>query len=353
MVALAAGLPRGEFQPQVIVLGRPPSRGRLVQRLQTAGIPLEFLGARRKWKFRAIATGLAARLREHPPDLLQCFLHHADVTGAVAAHRAGVTRVVTGIRVAERRFGIRRWLERATDRYVARHVCVSETVAEFAARVVRLPASKLVTIPNGVDVQAFLAAAPLALGELGVPSGSKVLLYVGRLDRQKRLGWLVRRMPGIARRHDRVHLVLAGEGPQEKRLRRLAMRLGVRDRVHFLGWRGDVPRVLAAADVLVLTSAWEGMPNAVLEAMAAAKPVVATEAEGVAEILGPLAREPATQLLAADDVEAFADTVVQLTQDNALARQVGLANRQRVQEEFTVARMVERYCELYRQLLHE
>ena len=353
MVELAVRMPHGEFQPSVIVLAPPPPHTQLVERLHAAGIPLTFLGARRKWKIRAVVRGLADHLRQELPALVQSFLYHANVVGAVAAKRAGVKRVVTGLRVAERRIGIRRWLERATDRYVARHVCVSRAVHQYAARVVGLPAEKLVTIPNGVNVRRFSQAKPLSPAELGRPDGAKIVAYLGRLDRQKRLGWLLRRWPEITGRQTQAHLVLAGEGPQRERLQQLAARLGVATHVHFSGWRPDVPRILAAADLVVLTSAWEGMPNAILEAMAAARPVVATEAEGIAEILGPLASEPARQLVPADDAAAFVEAVLRLLGDESLASSAGLANRRRVEEAFTIERMVERYCELYRQLLDE
>jgi starch synthase (maltosyl-transferring) len=237
------------------------------------------------------------------------------------------------------------------DRHVARHVCVSDAVAEFAATSIGLQRSKLVVIPNGVDVTRFEAAKAAPASDLGIPPGAGILLCVGRLDRQKRFDWLIRRMPDLACELPNHHLVLVGQGPEEGRLRRMAHEAGVAACVHFAGWRPDIPGVLAAADVLLLTSAWEGMPNVVLEAMAAARPVVATSAEGVAEILGPLATTPARQLVNLADAGAFVDAVVRLASDPTLAEKVGIANRRRVEREFTMERMVQRYCDLYRELL--
>jgi starch synthase (maltosyl-transferring) len=282
---------------------------------------------------------------------VQGFLHHGNIAAAIAAGRAGAGPMVTGVRVAERRWNLHRFAARASNYLVARHVCVSQAVADFAATRMRLPQAKIVTIPNGVDVEKFADADPLDAPELGVPLGRRIISYVGRLDRQKRLYWLLKRTPEVFRRLPHHDLLLTGAGPDEPRLRRLARRFGTADRVHFAGWRADVSRILAAADLLVLTSAWEGMPNVVLEAMAAGRPVVATRAEGVAEVLGPLADQPARQLVDSDDAAAFVNAVARLAEDASLSQEVGQANRRRVEQAFTLERMVERYCELYRQLL--
>jgi glycosyltransferase involved in cell wall biosynthesis len=350
LVELATRLPSGEFEPNVLVLAPPPERRELVDRLQAAGIRLEFLGAVSKSQFPAIHHEVAQRLGRQKDSLLQCFLHHANVQGSYAAYKAGFRRVLTGIRVADRRFN-RRLLARWTDRYVARHVCVSQAVAEFAAERMYLPRSKLITIPNGVDAGRFAGAIPLPREDLGVRSDSRVITSIGRLDRQKRLPWLFRQVRSIQRSIPDLEVVLVGEGPEEPVLRSLAASLGISRRIHFVGWRTDIPRVLAASDLLVLTSAWEGMPNVVLEAMAAGKPVVATEAEGVVEALGPLAQEPVFQSASLRAEEAFCEAVVRLLEDPELARRVGWANQARVREEFSFERMIERYCHLYREML--
>jgi starch synthase (maltosyl-transferring) len=351
MVELVTRLPRDEFEPLVISLLPPPYFGGLADRLVASGIEVEYLNCKQKNWYPAAIKKLAARLGEVRPTLVQAFLHHANVAAALAAKRAGIRRVVTGIRVAERRWNLHRFAARLTDHLVVRHVCVSEAVAEFAATRTGLTKSKLVVIPNGVDVTRFAQAKPLDVQELGVPPGGRILAFVGRLDRQKRLHWLIQRIPEMIRRLPRHHLALIGQGPQKMRLGRLAARLGVAHHVHFAGWRDDIPRVLATADVVVLTSAWEGMPNVLLEAMAAARPVVATTAEGVSEILGPLSGHPARQLVDSHDVAAFVDSVTRLATDKLLANEVGLANRRRVEQLFTLEYMVQRYCGLYRELL--
>jgi glycosyltransferase involved in cell wall biosynthesis len=211
-----------------------------------------------------------------------------------------------------------------------------------------LPASKVVVIPNGVDLGRFKTACPVTHAELGIPAGRKLLLFVGRLDRQKQPEWLLARLPELQRRLPNHDLVIVGDGALRGRLERLANQLSLGNHVHFLGWRSDVPRLLAASEMLLLCSAWEGMPGVVLEAMAASKPVVAIKVHGTAELLGQ-ACEPQTVM--SHDVPAFLEKVTQLARDRSRAAELGHQNRIRAEAEFSLEAMTAHYAELYDELL--
>ena len=296
---LATRMDRGRFRPVVYSLAAAPAAGEdwCLETLRAAGITVHCLGAGRTWQFPAIVRRLEKLLREQSPQLVQTFLFHANIIGRIAARRAGVPRVVSGIRVAQRRPRWRLWLDRATDRWVDRHVCVSQAVAQFSAHEGRLPAGKLVVIPNGVDVARFPASAAMGQGRARgtvprpevVPAGREAIVCIGRLERQKGLAWLLETAAIWMPQVPQCDLLLAGRGPQQSLLEAQCRTLGLRDRVHFLGWRPDIVEILAASRLLVLPSQWEGMPNVVLEAMAAGLPVVATDVEGVRELLGPAA----------------------------------------------------------------
>jgi glycosyltransferase involved in cell wall biosynthesis len=225
---------------------------------------------------------------------------------------------------------------------------VSDSVRRFSADVGRLTESKLTVIPNGVDEQRFFRAVPCSLAELGVEPGRRAIVHVGRLDSQKGLDWLLAILPGIFAKLPEHDLVLAGEGPARVSLQDQTARLGLAKRVHFLGIRTDVPEILAASDLLVLPSRWEGMPNAVLEAMAAGKPVVATDVEGVRELLGSDAN---VQIASSHSAEDFTDKVFALLSDVALARRVGEINQRRAAEHFSLETMTAAYQGLYRALI--
>jgi glycosyltransferase involved in cell wall biosynthesis len=350
LVELATRLPRDRFDPAVVVLAAPPRppTDELVRKLAEHEIAVSFLGGRSPWQAPLIYRRLANWLRQSRPDLLQCFLAHANVLGACAGHRLGIP-VVAGIRVAEQRLNGHRALQRWTAPLVNKHVCVSQSVAEFAERVMRLPREKLVVIPNGIDVARFIGQQPISLAELGVPPDRRMILFIGRLEPDKRPAWLVDRMPALAARLPNHDLMIVGRGPLEGRLRRQAAKLGVADRVHFVGWRPDVPQLLAAADLLALTSTSEGMPNVILEAMAAARPVVTTEVYGVQELLGS---DHDGQITPTSDTHAFVDAVAQIAADRDLATRLGQRNRGRAADLFSLTITAAHYAALYDALVN-
>lgn len=349
LAELAARVDRQRFRPTVCCLARRPRDTLLVERLEAAGVEARFFGAQRAWHAARTIARVAGWLAESRADVLQSFLFHANVVGPLAACRSGLAAVATGIRVAE---PSRRWrhaVERWAARRAARHVCVSRDVAAFAAAVMGLSPDKLVVIPNGVDSARHAAAKPADLRSLGIAPGRKVAVFVGRLDRQKNPGLLIAAAAEWMARLPSWDLLVVGDGPLREPTVRQCGRLGIAHRVHLVGARRDVPELLAAASLLVLSSSWEGMPNAVLEAMAAGLPVVATRAEGLAELLGAAAEEQLVPLArggSLPDATAVADRVVRIASDPATAGRLGRANWLRAAE-FSLDRMVRAYETLW------
>lgn len=345
LTELALGLDRRRFEPRVFAIQPEPAppRDELVARLREAGVPVHFSNARRKSEALRVVAGLTREWKAWRPAIVQTFLFHAGILGRFAAARARVPHLVAGIRVAERRQSWRLWLDRLASGRVERYACVSQSVADFTAHQGGIARAKLEVIPNGIDA-ATIASAPPAEA---LP-GQRRILFAGRLDEQKRVDWLLRAasvflpaLPG----HD---LLIAGDGPQRDSLIRLAAELNISDRVHWLGFRSDVPSLLMASEMLVLGSAWEGMPNVVLEAMACGKPVVSTLVEGVEQALGARFEE---QTAPTTDSDAFASRVIAIANDPVLAARLGEANRERVIAEFSLARMIAQYESLYERLL--
>jgi len=222
---------------------------------------------------------------------------------------------------SERTMGMEsRWrygLNRMTCSLADRVVCVSPKVADFVVEQIGVPRDKIVVIPNGVDLTDFchLPEKHAARTALGLPADRLVLGTVSRLQPVKRLDMLLRALVWLGR----AHTVIVGYGPEEHRLKMLAEQLGLQERVHFVGHQRDVRPWLAAMDVFVLSSDWEGMPNAVLEAMACGLPVVATSVGGTPDVVvdggtgllvprrDPLSLAEALRALAADPVLLIAD----------------------------------------------
>ena len=350
LLELATGLDRKRFCPVVYALEPPPEmeQDSCLPALEAADIEVHCLGARASWQFPHVLRNLTRLLAAQRPRIVQTLLFHANIAGRIAARRAGVGVVVSGIRVAEPHRRWRLWADRLTERLVDRHVCVSQSVAEFAHARARLPAEKLVVIPNGVDCRRYPARRPADLRGLGIQPDHRVVSCVGRLERQKGLPWLIRSAPAWLGRLPKTELVLVGEGPLRGKLERICRQSGVSDRVHFAGWRGDVAEILAASDLLVLPSAWEGMPNVILEAMASRLPVVATDVAGVRQLLGPAAVD---QIVQYGDSDAFAERVIMLMENGRRAAELGGENRSRAEEKFSLAGMVTAYERLWESLL--
>lgn len=347
LVKLATRLDPARFSPVVYSLAPPPaeSKSGLVARLEKAQIPTRFLGLTSPRQYFSSVRQLAEMLRDQKADIVQTFLFHANIVGARAARAAGVPHVVAGIRVADPRWwrtSLERWATAGAEKFV----CVSQSVAEFS-RWRGFASEKLVVIPNGIDLARWRDARPAELGRLGVPPNRRWLLYVGRLDRQKGLDRFFRELPMVFHELHQHDLLIVGEGKEKAALSRLADRLSIGDRVHFAGWRDDVPSIVAASEILVLPSRWEGMPNVVLEAMAAGKPVVATQAEGTVELLGLAALE---QTAPVDDWQGLRSRLLNIANDKSLAAELGRKNQNRA-EQFSLESVVERYQRVYESLL--
>ncbi len=257
----------------------------LSRQLQQRGIATVCLGVRH-WYQVGVLFRLARELRAFRPAVLQTFLFHANILGRLAGWWAGLPVIMSGLRVAERGKRWHLWLDRWTNRLVTLNVCVSEGVRQFAILRGGLWAEKLRVIPNGVDAERFASAMPLDLSQFGIPAEAWTLVTVGRLTVQKGHDDLIGAVAPLLLDDPRMHLLIVGEGPERETLDWLSDSLGVSGQVHLAGFQAEIPGILKSCQAFALTSRWEGMPNALLEALAAGLPCIATDVEGVRELLG-------------------------------------------------------------------
>jgi glycosyltransferase involved in cell wall biosynthesis len=295
---------------------------------------------------RAWARFVVALRKERPA------IFHAHLNWPLACHYGIAAAAAAGVQsicATEHAFVEIPWrfsiaVERALSHVVRRYVAVSRAVADRLMATFRLPEAKLRVVYNGVAADRFSRPPDLRLrADLAAP-GHAVVLALGRLDRQKGQTYLLDAIAGIPD----ATLVLAGEGPERARLELRAQKLGLERRVRLLGNRSDVPALLAACDVLVQPSAsFEGCPLAVLEAMAAGRPVVATDVGGVGEVV----LHGRTGLLVAPcSAPALTGALTQVLGDPRLAERLGAAGHDRAIAEFSVDRMMERLSAVYQDL---
>ncbi|MBL8997556.1 MAG: glycosyltransferase family 4 protein [Gemmatimonadetes bacterium] len=225
-------------------------------------------------------------------------------------------------------------------------VGVSEHTTENLNRYEWIPRRKLATIPNGIDGRLFDRAIdrPAVRASLGVPEGAVVALFASRLEAQKDVPTLLDAFVLLRDRVPALHLVVAGQGSLRESLVARATALGIGDRVHFAGVRLDIPDVLRAADLFVLSSTWEGLPMVILEALAARCPIVSTAVGGV-----PSAIEDGVSglLVPPRDPVRLAAGIERAARDPELRRRLAERGRAVFEERFSAAAMARRYEALY------
>lgn len=312
--------------------------------LRAGGIPLRFLAKRPGLDLRTIPR-LARVLRELRPDVLHTHLHVLKYALPAKVVWPGCAVVHTLHNLAEREVEPQsQALQRYAFRGAVAPVAIGDAVAESVQRLYGFPARAV--IPNGIPTRAFHprpGARERIRGELGLSPDVPVLLAVGRLNPQKNHAALLDALADPRVAATGAHLVLAGEGELLPALREQGERLGVTMRLHLLGVRGDIPDLLAAADVFALSSSWEGNPLAVMEAMAAGLPLVATAVGCVPELV----TEPTGRLVPAGDTPALAAALASLAADAPLRRALGAAAARRATERFDVSQMGAAYETLY------
>ena len=305
-----------------------------------------------------VLTGarLLRYIRRENIAILHCHLFTASLFGAGVARMAGVGAVLEtchGPEVWRMGKGLRAsfWVDRQVGRLVDKYIAVSHAAERHLVENKRVPKNKIRVIHNGRELDRFAPAnaqrrraatrAALGLGD------EPVILTMARLDDQKGHRHLIDALAILAARRPNLVTLLAGEGPLEDSLRAQCARLGIADRVRFLGYRRDVPEILEAADIVVLPSLYEGLPLVAIEALAAGRPMVATEVDGTPEVV---IHEKTGLLVPPANPAALAAAIERLLNNPSLASRLASDGRKFVNENFAVQRQIEQTAALYSEL---
>lgn len=348
---LLSGLDRQQYRPTVACLDN--GRGQAAQQISQLGIPVIDLGMQPKWRLDAVWR-LHRLVREEKPVILHAWMIHANILGRIVGRLNRVPVVIISRRTQNLDGLGREWANRQLSGWSDATITVSECVRQVEIAQARIDPAKVITIHNGIDANQYqhieMTVRDRIRRELKTPNEALVIASVGRLHPVKGFANLLTAMKSVHTRFPEVYLWLIGDGELRTTLEAQARQLGLDDVVVFTGTRLDVPEILTAVDIFTLASRVEGMPNAILEAMAAGLPVVATQVGGVPEIVV----EGQTGLLVppADD-KVLAQALLTLIEDASLRRRLGLAGRQRVLEQFDIAVTRQKTVDLYGRLLQE
>ena len=344
---LVRGLDRTRVDPTVLVLA---AGGYWAARIRDLRVVVEEIAGRGSADLGRLRR-LRAALRRLAPDVLHTVLWSGNCYGRMAALGLGIPVVIAAERNVIARpawqVAVERVLDRSTDAYLVN----SGAVADGLVTHERLPAAKIRVVHNGIDLTRlppFSLDRVAARRTAGFDPQRRLVAQVGRLTAQKDYPTFLAAAARVAVEVADVDFLVVGEGELRSELEAEVGRLDLGGRVRFLGLRHDVPALLGAVDVLVLTSRYEGLPNVVIEAMATGAVAVATDVGGVRELL--VSGETGF-IVPPGDAQAVADAVLAVLRAPESALRTAAAARRRVETEFTVDAMVRRTMELYERCL--
>jgi sugar transferase (PEP-CTERM/EpsH1 system associated) len=304
-----------------------------------------------------LRLGLIGRMRQLFQRLRPNVVHSHQIGGLLyagpAALSAGVPLTVHTEHGRENYDGSmrRRWLGRLSGLQAKRIFCLSEDMAAALHRNRIVSPKKVAVVPNGIDTGRFQSRnqGPALRARLGIPPMAPVVGTVARLTEVKRQDVLLRGFARLKLAVPDAHLVVVGDGPLMDSLRQLAAHLGVASSVHFTGHQTEPETFYDVMDIFALSSRSEGMPQTIMEAFAAEVPVVASRVGGVPEMV----EDGVSGLLFPDGGEtALAQSLTKLIGNPDLGRQIRVAAKKRVEEQFDVRRMAADYHRHFLQLLN-
>lgn len=338
---LVRAMRAGGLSVAVVSLMSPGPVGKM---LEADGVMVYSCEGRGGWDFRVIAR-LAKIIQATQPDLIHSLLFHANLATRWAAAKVGypTSRVLCEIQTVEveRRWHL--WVDRVTYDGCRFTIGNSPSVIEHLATHARIPRDRLRLVRGGIDPAPIQAAKPIECTSLGLSHDAAMVLWVGRLDPVKGLSNLIESFGRIAGETN-AHLCLAGAGPIREQLERQVRGLKLAHCVHFLGPRTDVAALLQAADVFVFPSRTEGLPNALLEAMAAARPIVTTDVPGCRDLI---VNRQTGLIVPYGDTQTLAAAMRCLLRDRAFAAQLGSKASEVVETEWNIRQTYTTYAALY------
>jgi L-malate glycosyltransferase len=344
---LVTHLDRARFRPYVICLYQG---GELAEPITAAGIPVQVVGVKRKEKFQAIIKIWSA-LRGLKADILHAHLADACWYGLPAARLAGVP-----VRIGHRQNVYRYWgtklrlMDKFASIFATRTVACSEAVRRFCQEELYYPAAKLDVIYNSVDLKRFesLPERYDARHQLCLPENALIVTCVALLDEQKGHCYLLEAIVNVRAVFPDVLLLLVGDGSLQQELKEEVRLKQLTSSVRFLGRRTDIPLILAASDVFVLASLWEGLPLALTEAAASGLPAVATRVDGIPEVV----KDGITGFLVPPaNSGLLAEAILALLHDPGCRLEMGKRAREFARDQFSISKITRDVELLYLSLL--
>jgi glycosyltransferase involved in cell wall biosynthesis len=321
------------------------------QEFDRDNIPVYVVGARKMFDPRMYIK-LIRYIRENNIQIIHTHLTNADFVGRIVGKILGIP-VVSTMHNIPKDYDMQKSYAKVLEKFTAQHavshlIAVSERIRQLFIQEWRIPAQTISTITNGVPLNDFLPV-PEGVIRSGGQQGP-VITTIGRLTPQKAQHIFIEAAAHIVKAYPDASFQIVGRGHLENELKALAQKLGIAEQVQFAGVRHDIPNILAASDIFVLSSAWEGLPVTAIEAMAAARPVVLTDVGGIRDLV-----ESGKHgfIVPPHNAQALADALLELLREPQKAQAMGLAGRTHVQKAFSMELFARNHEQLYTTIVRQ
>ena len=354
MATLLNSFDKSRFEMRVCVLQERKSNI-IPEKLKQLGIPVDFVSIKRLRNplniFRIITY-----LRKYEPNIVHTQLEFSDTLGNSAAKFLGIPSVSTLHTIETPTVGTRTYWRQQIRWFVLRNFCtriitVSEKTREHYIQLTKIPATKIVTMYNGIDLEKFRvldsSISNKIRSSLEIPNKSSVICTIAVLRELKGIQFMIEALPAILERIPNVFYLVIGDGDYVQQLKSLVVKQDIEERVVFVGHRTDIPELLASSDVFVLPTLGDALPTVLIEALAAEKPIIASNVGGVPEII---TNEVTGILVPPADTKMLATACLRVLQNKSLAKNLAENGYQTVKQKFDVDTQVNQLSTLYQQL---
>jgi len=352
LLSLLKAYSRERFNPIFCCLGPKEEIGKEIEGTGIEFIPLN------KLRYNRFSSGIVLELhrlmKKKQIHVVRTHRYRSNLYGRLAAFFAGVPVIIASVhdnyrtdKRPKRRI-MNRILSKITDKIVA----VSEDVKEDIIRYDSIDPSKIEVIPNGIDVERFNPEKNTTdiRKEFSLEEDDIVIGFVGRIVPAKGLEYLLNALPYLNEEFKSIKLLIVGEGSLVEELKERAKKNNIFDNILFIGRRRDIPEILASINIFVMPSIAEGLPNALLEAMAMGKPIVTTEVGGIPEIV----KNGFNGLLVPPrDTLSLSKAIKELIGNDRLAAKLGQAARDLVHDNLSIKAIAQKWQSLYVSILKE
>lgn len=337
---------------RTVVISMLPN-GKVADMLRSENIEVHCLTVKHKWLLPLSFIKLFNHIRKLKPDIIHSYMFHADIVGRVIGKLLNIPVVISSIRNEYIGGWHRERLLKMTDMFTDCVTVVCEKAGMVQVNKGTIKEDKMKVIYNGIDLGRFKPISVESRLQIrqswGANQTDLVFICVGRLETQKNHRMLLSAFHKLAMIHDQVKLILIGDGSLREELEQYCKDLKITDKVQFKGICSNVHELLQAADVFVLASQWEGLPNVVLEAMAAGTPVIATSVGGTPEVV---VDQETGLLVESGDEKGLLHAMKVLIEIGDAGRQMFREHaKERVRKHFTIGRTIAETESLYEELL--